>query len=153
MGKFTQDATKLLEYVGGKENISAVTHCVTRMRFVLVDPSKADVKKIEALPSTKGTFTQAGQFQVIIGNEVAAYYDDFVAVSGIEGVSKDAAKQAAKGNQNALEKVMSNIAEIFAPLIPAIVCGGLILVSETFWKSLSICSRALSCRVLISFCG
>ncbi|MCH4014280.1 MAG: PTS system trehalose-specific EIIBC component [Solobacterium sp.] len=127
MGKFTQDATKLLEYVGGKENISAVTHCVTRMRFVLVDPSKADVKKIEALPSTKGTFTQAGQFQVIIGNEVAAYYDDFVAVSGIEGVSKDAAKQAAKGNQNALEKVMSNIAEIFAPLIPAIVCGGLIL--------------------------
>ena len=127
MGKFTQDATKLLEYVGGKENISAVTHCVTRMRFVLVDPSKADVKKIEALPSTKGTFTQAGQFQVIIGNEVAAYYDDFVAVSGIEGVSKDAAKQAAKGNQNALEKVMSNIAEIFAPLIPAIICGGLIL--------------------------
>ena len=102
MGKFTQDATKLLEYVGGKENISAVTHCVTRMRFVLVDPSKADVRKIEALPSTKGTFTQAGQFQVIIGNEVAAYYDDFVAVSGIEGVSKDAAKQAAKGNQNTL---------------------------------------------------
>ena len=127
MGKFTQDATKLLEYVGGKENISAVTHCVTRMRFVLVDPSKADVRKIEALPSTKGTFTQAGQFQVIIGNEVAAYYDDFIAVSGIEGVSKDAAKQAAKGNQNTLEKIMSNIAEIFAPLIPAIVCGGLIL--------------------------
>ena len=127
MGKFTQDATKLLEYVGGKENISAVTHCVTRMRFVLVDPSKADVRKIEALPSTKGTFTQAGQFQVIIGNEVAAYYDDFVAVSGIEGVSKDAAKQAAKGNQNTLEKIMSNIAEIFAPLIPAIICGGLIL--------------------------
>lgn len=127
MGKFTQDATKLLEYVGGKENISAVTHCVTRMRFVLVDPSKADVRKIEALPSTKGTFTQAGQFQVIIGNEVGAYYDDFVAVSGIEGVSKDAAKQAAKGNQNTLEKIMSNIAEIFAPLIPAIICGGLIL--------------------------
>ena len=127
MGKFTQDATKLLEYVGGKENISAVTHCVTRMRFVLVDPAKADVKKIESLPSTKGTFTQAGQFQVIIGNEVAEYYDDFVAVSGIEGVSKDAAKQAAKGNQNALEKIMSNIAEIFAPLIPAIICGGLIL--------------------------
>jgi len=127
MGKFTQDATKLLEYVGGKENISAVTHCVTRMRFVLVDPSKADVRKIEALPSTKGTFTQAGQFQVIIGNEVAAYYDDFVAVSSIEGVSKDAAKQAAKGNQNTLEKIMSNIAEIFAPLIPAIICGGLIL--------------------------
>lgn len=70
MGKFTKDATELLKLVGGKENIQAVSHCVTRMRFVLVDPSKADVNKIEDLPSTKGTFTQSGQFQVIIGNEV-----------------------------------------------------------------------------------
>ena len=80
----------------GKENINAVTHCVTRMRYVLADPSKADVKAIEALPSAKGSFTQAGQFQVIIGNEVAEFYDEFTKVSGIEGVSKDAAKQAAK---------------------------------------------------------
>lgn len=127
MGKFQNDATKLLEYVGGKENINAVTHCVTRMRFVLADPKKADVKKIESLPSAKGTFTQAGQFQVIIGNEVADFYKDFTAVSGIEGVSKEAAKSVAKDNQTPLQKIMSNIAEIFAPLIPAIICGGLIL--------------------------
>ena len=127
MGKFQEDAAKLLEYVGGKENISAVTHCVTRMRFVLVDPNKAHVKKIEALPSAKGTFTQAGQFQVIIGNDVADFYKDFTAVSGIEGVSKEAAKSVAKDNQTPLQKIMSNIAEIFAPLIPAIICGGLIL--------------------------
>ena len=127
MGKFTDDASKLLEYVGGKENISAVTHCVTRMRFVLADPKKANIKKIESLPSVKGTFTQAGQFQVIIGNEVADFYKDFTAIAGIEGVSKDAVKSAAKGNQTPLQKAMSNIAEIFAPLIPAIICGGLIL--------------------------
>ena len=100
MGKFAADAEQLLKLVGGKENINAVTHCVTRMRFVLADPSKADVKAIEALPSAKGSFTQAGQFQVIIGNEVAEFYDEFTKVSGIEGVSKDAAKQAAKTNQN-----------------------------------------------------
>ncbi len=127
MGKFTEDATKLLEYVGGKENINAITHCVTRMRFVLADPNKANIKKIEALPSVKGTFTQAGQFQVIIGNEVADFYKEFTSIAGIEGVSKDAAKNAAKDNQTPLQKVMSNIAEIFAPLIPAIICGGLIL--------------------------
>ncbi len=127
MGKFTDDASKLLEYVGGKENISAVTHCVTRMRFVLADPKKANIKNIESLPSVKGTFTQAGQFQVIIGNEVADFYKDFTAIAGIEGVSKDAVKSAAKGNQTPLQKAMSNIAEIFAPLIPAIICGGLIL--------------------------
>ena len=45
MAKFTDDATKLLEYVGGKENINAITHCVTRMRFVLADPKKANIKK------------------------------------------------------------------------------------------------------------
>ena len=136
MGKFSEDASKLLEYVGGKENINAVTHCVTRMRFVLADPGKADIKKIESLPSVKGTFTQAGQFQVIIGNEVDEFYKDFTAIAGIEGVSKDAAKNAAKDNQTALQKAMSNIAEIFAPLIPAIICGGLILgfrnLLETF---------------------
>ena len=127
MGKFTDDAGKLLEYVGGKENINAVTHCVTRMRFVLADPKKANIKNIESLPSVKGTFTQAGQFQVIIGNEVADFYKDFTQIAGIEGVSKDAVKSAAKDNQTPLQKAMSNIAEIFAPLIPAIICGGLIL--------------------------
>lgn len=127
MGKFTEDAARLLEYVGGKENINAITHCVTRMRFVLADPNKANIKKIESLPSCKGTFTQAGQFQVIIGNEVADFYKEFTSIAGIEGVSKDAAKNAAKDNQTPLQKVMSNIAEIFAPLIPAIICGGLIL--------------------------
>ena len=127
MGKFEKDAKLLLDYVGGKSNIGAVSHCVTRMRFVLNDPKAADVKKIESLPSVKGTFTNAGQFQVIIGNEVDLFYNDFAAVSGISGVSKADVKQAAKGNQNPLQRLMSNLAEIFAPLIPAIVVGGLIL--------------------------
>ena len=77
MGKYSDDAKKLLDYVGGKQNITAVTHCMTRMRFVLADPEKADVAKIEALKSVKGTFTQAGQFQVIIGNDVSVFYNEF----------------------------------------------------------------------------
>lgn len=127
MGKYAQDATELLHLVGGKENIAAVSHCITRMRFVLNDPSKADVKKIEALKSAKGSFTQAGQFQVIIGNDVADFYNEFTAIAGIEGVSKDAVKSAAKQNQNVLQRLLSALAEIFAPLIPAIITGGLIL--------------------------
>ena len=127
MAKFTKDAASLLEYVGGKDNIRAITHCVTRMRFVLVDEKKADIKKIEALPSTKGTFTQAGQFQVIIGNEVSEYYNEFTKIAGIDGVSKDAVKNAAKSNQTFIQRLMSNLAEIFTPLIPALICGGLIL--------------------------
>ena len=127
MGKYTEDAGRLLDLVGGKGNISAVTHCMTRMRFVLVDPGKADVEAIEELPSAKGTFTQAGQFQVIIGNDVADFYQEFTAISGIEGVSKEAAKEAAGANQNPLQRAMGILGEIFAPIIPALICGGLIL--------------------------
>lgn len=127
MGNYEQDAKQLLELVGGKENIAAVTHCMTRMRFALEDPSIADIKKIEAMKVVKGSFTQSGQFQVIIGNTVADFYNDFVTVAGLEGVSKDAVKQAAKKNQNFLQRIISAIAEIFAPLIPAIIVGGLIL--------------------------
>lgn len=127
MSKFTEDAKLLLEYIGGKDNIKAVTHCVTRMRFVLIDEKKADVKKIESLKSAKGTFTQAGQFQVIIGNEVSEFYNEFTKIAGIDGVSKDAVKTAAKSNQTFVQKLMANLAEIFTPLIPALICGGLIL--------------------------
>jgi PTS system trehalose-specific IIC component len=97
------------------------------MRFALNDPAKADIKKIEAMKVVKGSFTQSGQFQVIIGNTVSDFYNDFVAVAGIEGVSKDAVKQAAKQNQNVLQRIVTALAEIFAPLIPAIITGGLIL--------------------------
>lgn len=127
MGRYQDDAKELLRLVGGKSNIAAVSHCVTRMRFVLNDPKKADIDGIEAMKAVKGTFTQSGQFQVIIGNTVSDFYNDFVAVSGLEGVSKDAVKQVARKNQNILQRVIAVLAEIFAPLIPAIITGGLIL--------------------------
>ena len=127
MAKYEQDVRELLDAIGGKENIQAVSHCMTRMRFVLVDTKKADTKKIEGIPSVKGTFTQAGQFQVIIGNDVANFYKEFTAYAGVEGVSKEAAKSAAKSNQNPLQRIMGALGEIFAPLIPALIAGGLVL--------------------------
>ena len=97
------------------------------MRFVLNDDAKADKKRIENISTTKGMFTNAGQFQVIIGNDVATFYNDFSAGSGIEGVSKEAAKSAAKSNQNVIQKLVGTLSEIFTPLLPAIIVGGLIL--------------------------
>ena len=127
MGKYQEEVRKLLTCIGGKENMQAVSHCMTRMRFVLVDPKKADEKAIEEISCVKGTFTQAGQYQVIIGNDVGVFYNEFTAYAGIEGVSKDAVKAAAKTNQKPLQKIMGALGEIFAPLIPALICGGLIL--------------------------
>ncbi|MDW2983395.1 PTS system trehalose-specific EIIBC component [Enterococcus faecium] len=127
MAKYQADAEKLLHDIGGKENIAAVSHCATRMRFVLNDPGKADEKAIEDIPSVKGMFTNAGQFQVIIGNDVSTFYNDFVEVSGVEGVSKEQGKAAAKQNLHPVQRAIAVLAEIFTPLIPAIIVGGLIL--------------------------
>jgi PTS system trehalose-specific IIC component len=127
MGKYENDVAKLLELVGGSANISSVAHCATRLRFVLVKPAKADVAAIKALESVKGCFAQAGQFQVIIGNDVKTFYNEFTAIAGVLGVSKDAAKSDAKRNMTAPQRAVAVLAEIFSPLIPAIVVGGLLL--------------------------
>lgn len=127
MTKYTDPSKDLLKHIGGKENIAAVTHCVTRMRFVLNDPSKANVKEIESIKLVKGTFTQAGQFQVIIGSEVPSFYNEFVKIAGVDSTSKEEAKVAAKQNMNWLQRMIAHLADIFTPLIPALVVGGLIL--------------------------
>lgn len=125
--EFAEDAEKLPELLGGSDNIVSVTHCLTRMRFVLADPAKADIGAIEALPSVRGTFTRAGQFQIIIGNGVGDFHNAFAAVSGISESSKDEVNRAAARNRNPAERLVGVFAEIFTPLIPAIVIGGLLL--------------------------
>lgn len=127
MSQFRQDAEQLVKLVGGKDNVAAVSHCATRMRFALKETDLADVQAIEQLPSVKGSFTQAGQFQVIIGNGVSEFYKEFQAVSGVGESSKDDVKAAAVNNQNVLQRAMTFLAEVFAPIIPAIIVGGLIL--------------------------
>lgn len=122
-----QHLAELIEKIGGKENIATVSHCLTRLRFVLVDLAKADSKAIEAIPAVKGCFTNAGQFQVVIGNEVDHWYKALTQELGVSGGSKEAAKQAARQNMNFLERGISHLAEIFVPLLPAIITGGLIL--------------------------
>jgi PTS system trehalose-specific IIC component len=127
MGKYTGDVEKLLEFIGGSGNISTLAHCATRLRFVLVEPDKADVAAIKALDSVKGSFTQAGQFQVIIGNDVKTFYNELTARAGIQTASKDTVKADARRNMNTAQRAVAVLAEIFSPLIPAIVVGGLIL--------------------------
>ena len=128
MAKISKDdVKKLIEFVGGKENVAGVSHCVTRMRFVLKDEGSADIEKIEELRSVKGTFTSGGQFQVVIGPGVGEFYKEFIVAAGLDSMSKDDAKKAARQNMNIMERSISHLAEIFVPLLPAIIVGGLIL--------------------------
>ena len=124
---FSQDVTRLISLVGGKDNIATVSHCLTRLRFVLKTTELADIKGIETLSSVKGCFTNAGQFQVVIGTEVDQFFKLLIAETGVDASSKEAAKVAARQNMNVLERTISHLAEIFVPLLPAIITGGLIL--------------------------
>jgi len=123
----TQDIDKLIFLVGGVENIAAVTHCITRLRFVLNDASKAQPKEIEALPMVKGCFTNAGQFQVVIGTDVGDWYQVLLKQTQMSGMDKESAKRVARQNMKWHESLISHLAEIFFPLLPALVSGGLIL--------------------------
>ena len=127
MSKYNEESKRLLEYIGGKENIISVTHCATRLRFALVDDKKADIKKIGELETVKGTFVSAGQFQVIIGNDVADFYKTFINTAGLEMASKAEVKKEALKKQSFIQKMIAHLAEIFVPLLPAIIAGGLIL--------------------------
>ena len=127
MADFAEDAKKLLGYVGGADNIASVAHCVTRMRFALNDPAKADVEAIRSLPSVKGTFTQAGQFQVIIGAGVDEFCNAFAAASEISETDREEVKKTATRRQTSVRRTVGVFAEVFSPLIPAIVLGGLLL--------------------------
>ncbi len=122
-----REIEKLLELVGGESNVEMLSHCMTRLRFILVDESKANVEELEKLKLVKGTFTQAGQFQLVVGNNVSDVYKEIVENSNIQSGSKEQVKAGAKKKMNPLQRGAMFLAEIFAPIIPAIIVGGLIL--------------------------
>lgn len=119
--------TQLITLLGGKENIATLTHCITRLRFVLNDESKVDSKGIENLPMVKANFATGGQYQVVIGQEVDDYYKLVLAQTGLSSVDKEQVKAVARQNQKWYESAISHMADIFIPLLPALISGGLIL--------------------------
>lgn len=114
--------------VGGRANIAAITHCATRLRLVLHDESKIDKSAVEALDLAKGNFLTAGQFQIIFGtgivNKVCAALQE---LTGVQGVSTAEAKSLAGAKGNWLQRGIKTLSDIFVPIIPAIVAGGLLM--------------------------
>lgn len=123
----TDELTQLVEAIGGKNNIVNVSHCLTRFRFVLNDPKLANIDIIKGISIVKGCFTQAGQFQVIIGTDVGDYYPRLLSLIGQDGASIQDVKSSAINNMAWWEKVLSMLSEIFVPLLPALISGGLLL--------------------------
>ncbi|MGD6775587.1 MULTISPECIES: PTS system trehalose-specific EIIBC component [Bacillaceae] len=119
---------EIVQALGGKENVSAATHCVTRLRLALHDESKVDQKALESIDVVKGSFSTNGQFQVVIGQgTVNKVYKEFVDITGVGEASKDDVKKAAESNLNPLQRAIKTLADIFIPILPAIVTAGLLM--------------------------
>lgn len=116
-------AKEILQYVGGKENVKSVTHCFTRLRFVLKDNAKADKEVIEHLEGVIQVVIAGGQFQVVLGSKVTKVYD---AILSMIGLNEEEAESKSEGKGNLLNLVLQTISNIFTPLIPAIAASGLI---------------------------
>ncbi|KGP91566.1 trehalose permease IIC protein [Pontibacillus chungwhensis BH030062] len=122
-----KQAQQIIEHVGGQENIQAATHCVTRLRLSLYDESKVNQEELEKLEAVKGSFSTNGQFQVVIGQgTVDKVYKEMVGL-GVGESSKDDVKQASSEKMNPLQKAIKTLADIFIPILPAIVTAGLLM--------------------------
>lgn len=123
-----KNVERIIEAIGGKNNIEAATHCVTRLRFSLVDESKVDAKALDNNDLVKGQFSSQGQFQVVIGpGLVDQVYDEMIEITGGTRASKDDVKTLASKKQNPLQRAIKMLADIFIPILPAIVMAGLLL--------------------------
>lgn len=123
----SHSVSELVSLIGGKDNIAMVTHCMTRLRFTLTNVMDADVESVKCLSFVKGCFTNSGQFQVIIGPNVQNYYQALTEHLNINPAAEKRAYSAVQDNQSLWERVISYLAEIFIPLLPALISGGLLL--------------------------
>lgn len=123
-----QNAQEILIAIGGKENVSAAAHCATRLRLVLNDESKFDQAKLDSMDVVKGTFSTGGQFQIILGSgTVNKVYKELSLLTGLSEMSTKDVKDAGAKKLNPLQQFVKMLSDIFVPIIPAIVAGGLLM--------------------------
>lgn len=119
---------KIVENIGGVENIASVTHCMTRLRFVVKDEGKINDAAVKATDGVMGVVNQGGQYQIIIGNHVEEAYNEVLKMGDFGEAS-----QVARGEKKeplTLKKVGNNILDAIvgtmSPLIPAIIGGSMV---------------------------
>ena len=156
---FPKIAEQVIEKLGGKNNIATAAHCATRLRIVLNDESKVDKEGIEAIEGVIGQFSVAGQYQIIFGSgTVNKVHEQLTKQLGIGDVSKAEVAEAALGQQNLLQRIVKGLADIFVPIIPAIVAGGLLMGLYSmltsigfFWDNHSVVTKYPEISDLVDF--
>ena len=126
--KYFDCANKILQFIGGNENVASAAHCATRLRLVVKDESLINKEEIENLDLVKGAFMNGGQFQVIIGQGIVnKVYAEFANITGIKEMSTADVKAEGAKKLNPLQRLAKVLSDIFVPIIPAIVAAGLLM--------------------------
>jgi len=142
-------AAAIIENVGGKGNVNQVVHCATRLRFRLKDDSKA---KTEVLKKTSGVLSvinAGGQYQIVIGPDVAQVYQEVVDLGGFEALAQ-VPDDEPKKNQSKLSAALEFIASIFQPIIPPITAGGLIKAVMALLVTLNLLDKTTQTYSLLN---
>ena len=126
-GKDYRKAAEEIIRIVGKDNIVSATHCATRLRLIVKDKEAIDVKKLEKLPLVKGTFFNAGQFQIILGTGIVNKVYEEIENLGLKTLSKKEQDEAIKNQQKGVKRLMRVLGDIFIPIIPVIAATGLFL--------------------------
>ena len=132
----TEIAKKVIEALGGRENVNSVAHCATRLRVMVKDEAKINKDAIESLEKVQGAFFNSGQYQIIFGTgTVNKMYDEVVAL-GLPTSSKEDMKAEAAKQGNWFQRAIRTFGDVFVPIIPAIVATGLFMGLRGFLASL-----------------
>ena len=126
-GKDKRKAAEDIIRIVGKDNIVSATHCATRLRLIVKDKEAIDIKKLEKLPLVKGTFFNAGQFQIILGTGIVNKVYEEIENLGLKTLSKKEQDEAIKNQQKGVKRLMRILGDIFIPIIPVIAATGLFL--------------------------
>lgn len=149
--KFENEAKEIVGLVGGEGNVVSLVHCATRLRFELKDGSKFQKEKLEKLSYVLKVLVSGGQYQVVIGPNVDAYYDAIFAVTKIQGGNDETAKSAEKVKLS--DKILKVISGAFSPLIPLMAGSGMIKALLTLFTTIGIMSDTSSTYLILSAAG
>lgn len=149
--KFENEAKEIVSLVGGEGNVVSLVHCATRLRFELKDGSKFQKEKLEKLSYVLKVLVNGGQYQVVIGPNVDAYYDAIFAVTKIQGGNNTTSQSTEKVKLS--DKILKVISGAFSPLIPLMAGSGMIKALLTLFTTIGIMSDSSSTYLILSAAG
>jgi len=147
---YKESAKQILDLVGGEANIQSVTHCMTRLRFVLRNESLVEDTRVKEVPGVMGVMRKGGQYQVIIGNDVASYYKELAKLGHF---SNQSSTDDTGTKKNLFEAFVDVISGCMSPLIPAMLGGGMIKVLLILLPLMGILDNSSQTFAILSFFG